>query len=242
MKLSKDVTLSDAVKQNFRYAEVFEKFGLDYCCNGKRTIEVACASDNIEPDTVLSELEKSTHTLSDDLFMHIDKWENKHIIELVVNHFHKDVHRKTQVINFLLDRVCTVHGANHPELLEIQTKFEELSKDLVSHMRKEEEIVFPYILKLNDDTELETPPFGSIENPLSVLMNEHESAGRLLEDIKRLSDNYTPPQEACLKYTTLFLELEEFEKQLHRHVHLENNILFDKARNLENKKNQFINN
>lgn len=242
MKLSKDITLSDAVKQNFRYAEVFEKFGLDYCCNGKRTIEVACASDNIEPESVLYELEKSTDTLSDDFFLHIDKWEINHIIELIENHFHKDVHRKTEVIKFLLDRVCTVHGANHPELLEMQSKFEELSKDMVSHMSKEEEIVFPYIMKMNEGHELETPPFGSIENPLSVLMNEHDSAGRMMEDIKRLSNNYTPPQDACLKYTTLFLELDDYEKQLHRHVHLENNILFDKARNLENKKNKFINN
>jgi regulator of cell morphogenesis and NO signaling len=135
-------------------------------------------------------------------------------------------------------KVCSVHGANHPELLQIQSEFQKLDADLRPHMMKEEQILFPYIKRLEQAALTNAPapfaPFGSVRNPIAVMMREHDAAGDILKTIRELSSNFATPEGACFSYNTLYRALEELEMDLHQHIHLENNILFPRAAEIEN--------
>ena len=136
-------------------------------------------------------------------------------------------------IKLYLNKICKVHGEKHPELLEIQKLFNESAGDLTKHMKKEELILFPFIKKIatakKEQTELAKPPFGSIENPINMMHHEHDDEGERFRKIAALSNNYTPPNDACNSYKVAFSLLKDFEEDLHKHIHLENNILFKRA-------------
>ena len=129
------------------------------------------------------------------------------------------------------------HGENHPELLEIYVLFRELGADLETHMTKEERVLFPYVIRMEaaakQQVPLFRPSFGTVANPVRLMMLEHDRAGELLKKIRRLSSDYATPADACVSYKTLYAALEELEKDLHQHIHLENNILFPKAVEME---------
>jgi regulator of cell morphogenesis and NO signaling len=133
----------------------------------------------------------------------------------------------------LLEKVCSVHGKNHPELLQVRTSFQDLSKELTIHMMKEEMVLFPYIVRMEESVlqrePVLPPPFGSVKNPVSMMEHEHDSAGNALRTMREASCGYTPPGDACISYQTLYKALSEFEADLHQHIHLENNILFPRA-------------
>jgi regulator of cell morphogenesis and NO signaling len=133
----------------------------------------------------------------------------------------------------LFDRVCGVHGNNHPELLEMRSTFRALAAELSTHLMKEEMVLFPYILRMEEAVTQQDPvlppPFGSVQNPVAMMMHEHDSAGDALRSLRQASGNYTVPPEACVSYQTLYKALAEFEADLHQHIHLENNILFPRA-------------
>ncbi|HUE83073.1 MAG TPA: hemerythrin domain-containing protein [Pyrinomonadaceae bacterium] len=137
----------------------------------------------------------------------------------------------------LLEKVCSVHGQNYPELLTVQALFRELCMDLTPHMFKEEQMLFPYIERMEEAAknghEISAPPFGTVRNPVRMMMMEHDTAGDLLRKLRETSSDYTVPKDGCISYQTLYQAMEAFEQDLHQHIHLENNVLFPRAVEME---------
>lgn len=214
---------------------VFEKLGIDYCCGGGKTLEQACAAANIGVSAVLESLNATTVPDAG------SDW-NTASLAALVNHIvethHNYVKSETPRIEALLAKVCSVHGGRHPELFEVQKMFRELGAELASHMMKEEQILFPYIVRAEQASAPGrppiAPPFGTVRNPIQMMIMEHDSAGDLLREIRSITQDYTPPADGCISYQTLYRALLEFEADLHQHIHLENNLLFPRAIAMEN--------
>ena len=214
---------------------VFEKLGIDYCCGGNKTLEAACAAANLEIDHVLQSLETSTTAAAE------QDWNTGELGELIrhiVSTHHMYVKSETPRLQALIAKVCSVHGKNHPELSEVQEVFAGLGAELSSHLMKEENILFPYVARMEATVKAgrpaARPPFGSVGNPIHMMMMEHDSAGEALRELGRLTNDYAPPADACISYQTLYKALSDFEADLHQHIHLENNILFPRAIAMEN--------
>lgn len=230
------ITLKEIVTKNFQTASVFEKYSLDFCCRGGKTIDEACKEKGIEPLSVLeelSQLELSNKNSSPSFTeMPPDILGNY----IVATH-HAYVSRMVPTLYAHTQKVAAVHGVNHPEVIEIAKHFETVAVELMQHMKKEELMLFPYIKVLYAAQEKNEPlsaaPFGSVQNPIRMMEAEHQNAGDEMSVIRSLSNNYTPPQDGCTTYRITFQELQDFERDLHQHVHLENNILFPAAIRLE---------
>lgn len=235
------VTIGEMVTADYRKAEVFRKFGIDYCCGGKKPLEEACRKKGVDPQVVQKELDE-LDSQSADTHQDFGSWELDALAEYIVNKHHHYVVGALPVLYELTAKVARVHGERHPELVEIARLFDAVALELQMHMRKEEHILFPFISKMAAARREGKPSpvsvFGSIENPIRMMEAEHDSAGGNLEEIRRLSDDFMPPVDACTSYRVLFAKLREFEEDLHRHVHLENNILFPKAIQME--KDSFV--
>jgi regulator of cell morphogenesis and NO signaling len=236
MNIQENQIIGELVAKDYRTASVFKKYGIDFCCQGNRTINEACEKKNIDSKSVVNDLdaiiqaqgENSTDYKSWPLDLLADYIEKKH---------HRYVVEKTAEIKPYLDKICRVHGERHPELFEINEHFNATAGELAKHMKKEELILFPYVRKLakakHEGSKVDLPPFGSIQNPIEAMMQEHTTEGDRFRKIEELSNNYTPPQDACNTYGVTLGLLKEFEQDLHLHIHLENNILFPKAIELE---------
>ncbi len=229
-------TLSEIVKNNFHTAAIFEKYNLDFCCNGKRTLDNACTEKGINPENVINEIEE-INSSSNQGEIKPDEWKLDFLIDYILNNHHSYVNRMLPVISAHTQKVASVHGENHPETKKIAEIFSAINSEMRHHMMKEEKILFPHINVLvktsNNGGIADKPYFGTIKNPIAMMEAEHQSAGDGMFDIKKLTNNYTPPADACTTYKITFQELKEFEEDLHKHVHLENNILFPKAIKLE---------
>jgi regulator of cell morphogenesis and NO signaling len=229
-------TLSEIVKDNFRTAAVFEKYGLDFCCNGKRSLNDACTEKGINPAVVIGEIDEINSSLEKEEIKP-DQWNPDILIDYIINNHHSYVNRMLPVISAHTQRVAMVHGANHPETKRIAEIFSAVNSEMKHHMMKEEKILFPHIKVLQENSSngvsSDKPYFGTIKNPVAMMEAEHQSAGDELFEIRKLTNNYTPPADACNTYKICFKELKDFEEDLHKHVHLENNILFPKAIALE---------
>ena len=230
-------TLSEIVTDNYHTSAVFDKYDLDFCCRGNITFENACKENSLDPEIVFAEIEKvySNSIFNDQRY---DEWELDFLIDYILNIHHKYVSRMIPVIAEHCNKVVASHGESHPELNKIFEIFSIMYKDLKQHMLKEEQMLFPYIRKLvkakQNKTKTERPYFGSVRNPIRMMESEHENAGDGFHEIKRRSNNYSIPEDGCETYAVLYKELKEFEDDLHKHIHLENNILFPKAIELEN--------
>lgn len=231
-------SLSEIVTNNFKSASVFEKYGLDFCCHGKKSISQACEEKGIDIEEVLVQLEKLNDNNPEHNHEQYIHWDLGFLADYIVNVHHKYVRNMIPVISAHADKVTSKHGQNHPELIKVANHFTVVYKDLKQHMMKEEQLLFPYVKYLvnvrNNSGTPEAPFFGSIKNPIQMMEAEHESAGNLLADIGSLTNNYTPPADACNTLKVFYNELKEFEQDLHKHVHLENNILFPGSIELEN--------
>jgi len=165
------------------------------------------------------------------------KWELDFLIGHIVNIHHAYVEESIPLILQYANRVAEVHGHHYTEVIEIKKLFTKVANELVSHMKKEEIILFPYIKKLvhlkKEGGYVAPPPFGTVNNPINMMEAEHESAGDIFKEIARLTNNYKPPEGACNTFRALYAKLDEFEQDLHLHIHLENNILHPKAIQLE---------
>lgn len=240
MLIQKETKIGDVVAENFHAAKVFESHGLDFCCGGKRTIEDACNTKGVDSKLLLAELEKLNS--NNPSSTHFDKWEADFLSDYIINNHHAYVNNAISTIEHHLQKVVSAHGAKHPQVCSIDSIFAELKTELLEHMAKEERMLFPYIKKLSfaikNSIEMPSPPFGSVENPIKVMESEHDNAGLLLKKINALSEGYVPPQDACATFRVLFGELKEFEEDLHMHIHLENNVLFPKAKAMEEKLNK----
>lgn len=229
-------TIGQMVVNDYRKAEVFRKFGIDFCCGGKITLEQACKKKGLDITEVreeLSRIEEKNGSKNENY----DSWELDFLADYIVNKHHAYVKESHPILSELSQKVARVHGDKHPELLQIANDYLEVSEELNMHMHKEEMILFPYIKKLVESKKeglpLEMPPFGSIANPINMMESEHIAAGEVTERMKVMSNNFTPPDGACNSYRVLFSKLKEYEADLHHHIHLENNILFKKAIDLE---------
>lgn len=232
----KEPTIGDLVSKDFRKAEVFKKFGLDFCCGGKKTLTKACSEkglDVVQVEKELKAIEEKPSASSQDF----NNWELDFLVDYILNTHHKYVLRSIPVIFEYTQKVAKVHGERHPEVVEVADTFLKVVDDLNRHMMKEENVLFPYIKILtatkNDFKNLKPSPFGTIENPVKMMEIEHEEVGELMENIRQLTNNYTPPANACTTYRLSYSKLKEFEDDLHQHIHLENNILFPRAVVLE---------
>ncbi|MCC6865227.1 MAG: iron-sulfur cluster repair di-iron protein [Ignavibacteria bacterium] len=233
--IQKETKIGDVVSQNFHTARVFESYGLDFCCGGKKTIENACIEKGVDAEKLIDELVNAN--ASNPTQTHFEKWEADFLVDYIINNHHSYVNNSISTIEHHLQKVVNAHGERHPELANISIVFNDLKDELLEHMAKEERMLFPYIKKLSfakkNNIEIPAAPFGSVSNPLKVMEHEHDGAGIMLDTINTLSDGYNPPNDACGTYRVLYGELKEFEADLHIHIHLENNILFPKAIELE---------
>jgi regulator of cell morphogenesis and NO signaling len=218
----------------------FEKLGIDYCCGGSRTLGEVCADAKISVDEVLARLEKSSAVTTPG---DSSDWQNRLLGDLIAHitsTHHVFVHEECPRIEALTAKVVGVHGKNHPELLQVQSVFSGLAEELRVHLMKEEQVLFPYIVRLEESFVAGEPAppamFGPVVNPVRMMIQEHDSAGDALRMLRSITNDYSAPADACISYRTLYQALQGFEADLHQHIHLENNILFPRAVAMEGKR------
>ena len=237
--MNTEKTVRELAVETPHATRVFEEFGIDYCCSGGRSLRAACAEKGVLVETVeralargfASEIERQTQR----------DWTQCELCSLV-DHItathHVFVRQETVRIQQMMAKVAAKHGKKHPEAIRIQEVFSALSAELTSHLMKEENILFPYIVQLekavSSGLPKPRPMFGSVQSPIHMMELEHASAGEALRSLREDSHDYTPPEDACATFQAAYLALRAFEADLHQHIHLENNILFPKAIALEN--------
>ncbi len=223
-------TLGQIVSKDIRKAEVFKKLGMDFCCGGKKTLEAACVEKGLDIREVREQLSKEQAANAQHDF---SKWTLSFLADYIVNEHHSFVTNNTPLLKELSEKVATKHGAKQPELVEINSKLITLLCELATHMRKEESILFPYIKTLEQTKGKIKIGFATVQDPIWVMESDHELAGELMRDIRKLSNDYNAPAEACNSEKLFYYKLQEFENDLFQHIHLENNILFPAAIALE---------
>ncbi len=218
----------------------FEKLGIDYCCGGSRTLGEACADAKISVEETLERLQKSMAATPPQGQQDWQALPLSDLIAHITSTHHVFVREECPRIETLVAKVLSVHGKNHPELLQVQQVFSGLAEELSVHLMKEEQVLFPYIFRMEESvlSGEPAPPamFGTVVNPVRMMMQEHDGAGDALRSLRAITNDYAVPGDACISYRTLFQALQGFEADLHQHIHLENNILFPRAVALEAKK------
>lgn len=229
-------TLGEIATKDLRKAEIFKKYGLDFCCGGKKTVREACAEKGIDATKVEEELQSADKNPVMRPLPYND-WSLDFLADYIVNTHHSYVRKTIPELRMYAAKVARVHGAQHPELLTIHQLVEAICAELAEHMVKEEEVLFPFVKTLVSAKKLGEPKpkagFGSVNNPVSMMEHEHEVVGKSLEQARMFSRNYAVPADACASYKLFFKMMEEFESDLFTHIHLENNILFPKAIQME---------
>jgi regulator of cell morphogenesis and NO signaling len=225
-------TVAEVALENPAATRIFEELGIDYCCGGNRTLEQACKGANLQVEQVLASIAASAATETGP-----DRdWVTAPLADLVghiLATHHEYVRREIERLPHLIDKVCAVHGANHPELERIRETFAGLADELRMHMMKEEMVLFPYVVRMEAaaarQAPMMPPPFGTVQNPVAMMVHEHDSAGEALREIRAVSNGFAVPDGACASFRGLYESLAAFEADLHQHIHLENNILFPRA-------------
>ena len=233
-----DETLGEIAVKDLRKAEVFKKYGLDFCCGGKKTVKQACAEKGLDVTKIEQELQAADKIVTTSRPLPYNDWNLDFLADYIVNTHHSYVRKTLPDLRSFSTKVASVHGANHPELIEISRLVEQVCQELSEHMISEETILFKYVkhivaAKNNDSTSVKFENYDSIKTPIDMLEMEHDAVGNSLETIRELSNNYTLPEDSCASYSYLYNTLVEFESDLFIHIHLENNILFPKAIELE---------
>lgn len=234
--LEKEETLGQIAAKDLRKVEIFKKYGLDFCCGGKQTVKEACAKKGLDLARIESELlmvDENPVTRP----LPYNDWTPDFLCDFIVNTHHRYVSKTLPDLLGYANKVSNAHGDRHPELLRINQLVQEINAEMTAHMMKEEKILFPFIKQLFLATEnhqpLQAAHFGTVQNPVAMMESEHEEVGEKLAEIRSLTNQFSLPEGACGSYSVLYRLLEEFEEDLHLHVHLENNILFPKAIKLE---------
>ncbi len=225
-------TLAQIVNSNPKTAAIFEKYNLDFCCKGKRTLQQACTESEIDIDNLITELEKIDQSGLKSNGINVNNLTLSLLAEHIVLTHHSYVKNEMPSIFGHLQKVKGKHSERHPELIKIFQLFAAVKEELEHHMQKEELVLFPRIKDIeNQIAEGKEIVLNSsyLFSPISMMEQEHDHAGSMLSEIRELTNNYQPPADACTTYKLSFTSLQEFEKDLHQHVHLENNILFPKA-------------
>lgn len=236
MNISSDTQIGEVVKHNFKTASLFQANNIDFCCGGKKTIQEACVEAGVETSHLIAELtDVAGHSDPDSEY--INQLNLSELCNYIIKRHHSYVRTTIPFLLRNLDKISDVHGKNHPELLEVNRLFGECAGALTMHMQKEEMMLFPYIQLLEEaqrnNVSHGKSPFGTVANPISAMIAEHQTEGERFDSIASLTDNYRIPEDACTTYEVTLKHLRDFEDDLHRHIHLENNILFPKAIELE---------
>lgn len=228
--------IGELVAEDYRAAQVFKNHNIDFCCNGNRPLSEVCSENKLDEQQLRKELEAATSFVGGDNTDY-ERWPLDLLADYVEKTHHKYVEKQSQILKPYLEKICKVHGNHHPELMEIKALFNETAGAMATHMKKEELILFPFIRKMVRAEEkgeaLQPPSFQTVENPVAMMKEDHDAEGERFRKIAKLSADYTPPKDACNTYKVTFGLLQEFENDLHKHIHLENNILFPKAVGLE---------
>jgi regulator of cell morphogenesis and NO signaling len=231
------VKVKDLVLADFHTAKVLEKFGIDYCCKGNQILKDALNARNIPESVLKKEINTLIKTGKNENEVNYENWDLNILAQYIIETHHSYVKNAIPQIGEHLAKVVNKHSVKHPFLAQINEAFISIANELVSHMMKEEKILFPLIKYLSECKKFEERPksggYGSIKNPIRQMELEHVAAGDLMGEIRTLSNNYELPQDACTTFKLTYDELQEFEKDLFKHVHLENNILFPKVIELE---------
>jgi regulator of cell morphogenesis and NO signaling len=238
MSVIAEKTVRELALENTGATRVFEKFGIDYCCGGGQTLGQACQAANISIDEVTEAFEVGQRSLRGAAEGH--NWQAEPLGDLVshiTSTHHKYTREEISHLVPLFDKVCSKHGPSHPELLQLRDIFAGLADELSAHLMKEEMVLFPHIIRMEEAVIEKSPilpaPFGTVQNPVAMMKHEHDSAGNALRALREISHGYTAPPDACVSFQTLYKALAEFEADLHQHIHLENNILFPRAVEME---------
>lgn len=231
-------TIREIAVANPATVPVFEEYKIDFCCGGERNFYDACQFAGVAPEIVG---EKINRILSRQNQVHEspDAKTATELIDYILETHHVFTKSAITRLSALAEKVCRKHGERHFELCALEKVFRELCDDLTAHMRKEENVLFPFIkhLEMSEANNLSSPqpPFKTVKNPVRMMMVEHDAAGDFLRKMRTITNDYALPEEACASFQALYFGLEELEKDLHRHIHLENNVLFPKAVKLEQK-------
>lgn len=223
-----DITVGELVTQNPGRARIFEKHNIDYCCGGNKLLSSVCEDNGLDVSQVSADLSAydATHSVKE------TEWATAPLSELadhISNVHHGYLKEELPRLEYLADRVLNAHGAKFSHLAELNSVVHELSKELLHHTSKEDNILFPWIKKLEAASSASELDGSSVSGPISVMMAEHDDAGEALEKIKKLTDNYTPPTGTCNTHRVFLTTLQELEIDLHTHIHKENSILFPRA-------------
>lgn len=232
-----EITVAQLVTENIKTADVFKKNGIDFCCGGKVKIVDICKRKGVDFEEIKTDLEAVFNSTS--ASHNYNDWELDFLVDFIVNTHHVYVAENSGLLIQYANRVAEVHGNDNPNLIKIKDLIHTLVADLQSHMLKEENVLFPYVKELvkakKESSGAAQPHFGTVKNPVSAMEHEHDMAGDIVKELAVLTHNYTPPAMACNTYRALFSKMEEFQNDLFQHIHLENNILFPKAIQLEAK-------
>lgn len=225
-------TIGQMAAKDLRTAEVFKKFGLEFCCGGNQTLQAACEEAGVSIDQVKKAMkeipEKPVRADKD-----FNRWKLDFLADYIVNIHHAYVEEEAPALHDLADKINRVHGGAHPELDGIRQHVNALLQEMLSHQKKEEHILFPFIRQMvqceKEGKPFTYPPFGTIESPVEMMLDDHNAAAEHVHTIEKLSNGYQVPADGCESYRLFFHKLKEMDDDLHQHIHLENNILFPKA-------------
>jgi len=235
MENIEDKTVAEIVTENIKTADIFKKNGIDFCCGGNVKVQEICKKKGVDFSVIKEELKDINKESSNS--HDFNSWDLDFLADYILNTHHKYVVEANDLIIQYSDKVASVHGHHYKEVVEINKLFHALANELKMHMHKEEMMLFPFIKQIaaakKDGTTLPQSPFGTIQNPINMMEAEHDDAGDIIKRINELTNNFTPPAEACNTFRALYAKLEEYQNDLFQHIHLENNILFPKAILLE---------
>lgn len=234
--LTEDRIIGELVAEDYRTAQIFKNHKIDFCCQGNRSIAAVCETENLDKTALMDEI-KSVQNQTSTNTIDYQSWPLDLLADYIEKKHHRYAEKQIPIIREYLAKICQVHGSHHPELFEISKNFTVSSGELAMHMKKEELILFPLMRKMVKEQEnggkIDPTSFGSVSVPIQKMMSEHETEGERFREIAKLSNDYTPPADACNTYRVAFGLLKEYEADLHLHIHLENNILFPNSIALE---------
>jgi regulator of cell morphogenesis and NO signaling len=233
--MDETITIGEIVAENYRKAEVFKKFNIDFCCGGGRSLVETCKEFDVDIEKVkeaLTEIDLKGEKREYD----VENWTITRLIDHIEEKHHSYVKEAIPIVSEFANKVKSTHGENKPYVIQIADHFLGLASELTAHLQKEENILFPFLKEMekakSQDRSIQIP-FGSVQNPIAAMMHEHENAGDELKEINRLTESFSPPADACATHLVLYGMLKDFETDLMMHIHLENNVLFPRAIALE---------
>lgn len=236
MPFTPETHVADIVTHNPAATRVFHRYNIDFCCGGKRPLAEICEERQLDAGRLLQEIAALAPESAGE-----KDWSEAPlmmIVQHILERYHSPLREELPRLSYMADKVLRVHGERFPAMIPpLAARLQELRMELESHMMKEERMLFPYVVTLEqsfkDGGSLPWSPFGTVKAPIAAMEAEHEDAGRLLAEMRALTDGYTLPEDACNTFRALFHGLEQLESEMHLHVHLENHVLFPRAAELE---------